>query len=216
MFRDRFDAGEKLARELRRYRGASETLVLGVPRGGVLIGGVLARELNLKLDVMLTKKIGHPHDLEVAIGAVSLTGEILDTAQIETEKISTDYVSSEISRIRASLQSRYKKYRAGCSVAPVAGKTVILTDDGAATGRTLCAGINLLRRQGARAIVVALPVASRPALRLLKACADEVVCLDVPYDFQSIGQYYRDFRQISDEEARALLKESGSVIDRNR
>ncbi|MBI4059921.1 MAG: phosphoribosyltransferase [Elusimicrobia bacterium] len=206
MFRDRLEAALRLARELGRYRGAGNAIILAVPRGGLPIGSVLARELDLKLDVILTKKIGHPANPEFAIGAVSLTDEVLDRGVIESEAIPSEYIFSEIERIRASLRSRYRMYRGASNPLSVTGKTVILTDDGAATGRTLFVAIDLLRRQAARKIVVALPVAPPDTVELLKKRADEVVCLDVPDDFMAIGQYYGDFSQISDEEAVDLLK----------
>lgn len=208
MFRDRLEAGTRLARELRRYRGNKDAVVLAVPRGGLPIGGVLARELDLRLDVILTKKIGHPDNPEVAIGAVSLAGEAIDSALVGRGMIAPDYVASEIARIRANLRSRYRMYCGVSHPPPVAGKIVILTDDGAATGQTLLVAIDLLRRQGARKIVVALPVAPPDTVELLESRADEVICIEVPDDFMAIGQFYEDFDQVSDEEAAGILRDA--------
>lgn len=216
MFLDRLDAGTRLARELRRYRGGKDTLILAVPRGGLPIGGVLARELNLKLDVILTKKIGHPNDAELAIGAVSLTGEAIDSARIARDGIASDSIASEIESIRANLRSRYWMYSGVSRPLPVSGKTVILTDDGAATGRTLLVAIDLLRREAARRIVVALPVAPPDTLQLLKNCADEVICLEVPEDFMAIGEFYENFTQVSDEEAMSILREAALRVKQER
>ncbi|OGR92477.1 MAG: hypothetical protein A2V88_01060 [Elusimicrobia bacterium RBG_16_66_12] len=207
MFRDRLDAAGRLARELSRYRDRKDAVVLAVPRGGLPIGGVLARELGLKLDVILTKKIGHPDNPEFAIGAVSLTDAAINTALVEREGIPSAYISAEIARIRESLRQRYEMYRGAARPLPLKGKTVILTDDGAATGRTLLAAIELLKSEGAARIVVALPVAPPDTVEVLRGGADEVICLDQPAGFMAIGQFYRDFSQVPDEEAIAILKE---------
>lgn len=206
MFHDRHDAARRLVRELARYRDREDALVLAIPRGGLPIGALLARELGLKLDVILTKKIGHPDNPEFAIGAVSLAGEAVNSAVIERERIPSAFIAGEISRIRESLRQRYKMYRGAAKPLSVAGKTVILTDDGAATGRTLLAAIDLLRKDGAGKIVVALPVAPPDTVAVLESRADEVVCLEVPEEFMAIGAFYSDFSQVSDEEAVALLR----------
>lgn len=206
MFHDRHDAAVRLVRELQRYRDREDALVLAVPRGGLPIGGVLARELRLKLDVILTKKIGHPYNPEFAIGAVSLTDETLDEDLVRREGISTSYLDEEIARIRKKLHERYRMYHGAGRPLSVAGQTVILTDDGAATGRTLLVAIDLLRREGAAKIVVALPVAPPDTVALLKSRADEVICLEIPSSFMAIGEFYDDFTQVEDEEAVAILK----------
>jgi predicted phosphoribosyltransferase len=213
MFRDRREAAGRLARELSRYRDRKDAVVLAVPRGGLPIGGVLARELNLKLDVILTKKIGHPDNPEFAIGAVSLTDAAVDAALIEREGIPSGYISTEIARIRESLRQRYQMYRGAARPLSVADKTVILTDDGAATGRTLIAAIELLRHEGAGKIIVALPVAPPDTVELLGRNADQVVCLEQPVDFMAIGQFYRDFSQVPDEEAVAILRGEPQAAD---
>lgn len=210
MFHDRHDAAVRLVRELQRYRGRRDTLVLAIPRGGLPIGGTLAAELGLKLDVILTKKIGHPYNPEFAIGAVSLTGETHDEELARREGISAGWIAGEIARIRAKLRERYRLYHGDEPPLPVAGKTVILTDDGAATGRTLLVAIDLLRGEGAAKIVVAIPVAPPDAVDLLEAKADEVVCLEVPPSFMAIGEFYDDFAQVSDEEAAAILRKEGA------
>lgn len=207
MFRDRLDAAGRLAAKLQRYRGLKEAVILAIPRGGLPIGGVLARELGLKLDVILTKKIGHPANPEFAIGAVSLTDAAIDAALVERERIPSGFIASEIARVRESLRQRYRMYRGAARPLPVAGKTVILTDDGAATGRTLLAAIELLRSEGAGKIVAALPVAPPDTVKVLERSADEVVCLEVPGDFMAIGQFYENFSQVADEEAVSILRD---------
>lgn len=210
MFHDRRDAAARLARELRRYRGRRDAVVLAIPRGGLPIGGVLASELGLGLDVILTKKIGHPYNPEFAIGAVSLTGEIHDEELARREGISPGWIAGEVARIRGSLRERCRLYRGDEPPPAVAGKTVILTDDGAATGRTLLAAIGLLRGEGASRIVVAIPVAPPDAVELLEREADEVVCLEVPSSFMAIGEFYEDFSQVTDAEAAAILRKEGA------
>ena len=210
MFHDRHDAAVRLASELRSYRDAKDAVVLAVPRGGLPIGGVLARELNLKLDVILTKKIGHPYNPEFAIGAVSLTDEILDEDLVRREGISGGYLDGEVARIRGALRAKYRLYHGAGRPLPVAGRTVILTDDGAATGRTLLAAIDLLRREGAAKIVAAIPVAPPETVQLLKSRADEAVCLETPSSFMAIGEFYEDFSQVEDSDAVAILK--GEVL----
>jgi putative phosphoribosyl transferase len=206
MFPDRRDAARALAEKLGRYEGRKDAVILAVPRGGVAIGAVLSERLHLPLDVILTKKIGHPRNPEFAIGAVSLTGEAVDSALIEREGIPAAYIDSMVARIRESLWQRYRMYRGSSRPMNVAGKTVILTDDGAATGRTLLAAIDLLRRDGAGKIVVAIPVAPPDTVETLRLASDETVCLEIPSEFMAIGGHYSDFSQVTDEEALALLK----------
>jgi len=206
MFHDRHDAALRLVRKLQAYRDREDAVVLAIPRGGLPIGGLLAEQLRLKLDVLLTKKIGHPDNPEFAIGAVSLKDETLDEELVARERIPSRYLDSQIARIRDGLRARYRMYHGDAPPLPVAGRTVILTDDGAATGRTLLVAVDMLRRQGAAKIIVALPVASREAFELLKARADEVVCLDVPLQFMAIGEFYEDFSQVEDAEAVRILR----------
>jgi predicted phosphoribosyltransferase len=207
MFRDRVDAGERLARALKRYKGRAGLLVLAVPRGGLPVGAVLARELGAELDVALVKKIGHPNDPEFAIGAVSPTGTELDLDVLRREGVSTEYAVREAERLREILLERRRFYRGGAPAADVRGRTVILADDGAATGRTLSAAASLLKEDGAAKVVAAVPVGSPEAVAALRRRADEVVCLETPDDFTAIGRCYRDFAQVSDEEAAALLRD---------
>lgn len=206
MFRDRAEAARLLVPKLARFRGRPDALILAVPRGGVPIGAHLARELGLPLDVILTKKIGHPDNPEFAVGAVSLTDESIDDEAVDRDHIAADYLAEEIVRVREALRRRYRMYCGAARPALTAGKTVILVDDGAATGRTLMVAVDLLRRQGAAMIVAALPVASVEAVAALRARGAETVCLEVPRDFVAIGAHYRDFAPVPDETAVALLR----------
>lgn len=206
MFHDRHDAAVRLSRRLQAYRGRRDALVLAIPRGGLPIGAELARRLGLRLDAILTKKIGHPRDPEFAIGAVSLDDVAIDAALAAREGIASDWIAAEADRIRESLRERSRVYHGSGEHVPVAGSTVILTDDGAATGRTMLVAVDLLRRQGAARIVAAVPVAPAEAVAALSARADEVVCLEVPSSFMAIGEYYDDFTQVSDAEAAEMLR----------
>jgi len=208
MFRDRNDAAERLARRLQKYHGNKDAIVLAVPRGGVVIGAVLAQALRLPLDIALAKKIGHPRNSERAIGAVSLRGEVLDQDWLDSKELPPDYFKDEVARIRDDLKREYRAYRGDAKPPALAGKTVILVDDGAATGHTLLAAIGLLRAENPARIVVALPVALREAATLLSIQADEVLSLETPEYFDAIGECYRVFGQVSEEETVNLLSEA--------
>lgn len=210
MFKDRLDAAGRLVRRLQGYRDSRNAVVLAIPRGGLPIGARLARELGLRLDVILIKKIGHPENPECAIGAVSLTASSVDEALVARGGVSSGYVAAEVSRLQDSLRRRSRLYRGAARPLPVQGKTVILTDDGAATGRTLLSAVELLRRDGAGRIVVAIPVAPPETVEALERAADEVVCLETPGNFMAIGQFYDDFSQVPDEEVVEILKAQGS------
>lgn len=210
MFRDRVDAGRRLAGGLERYRGRAGAIVLAVPRGGLPVGAEVARALGLPLDALLVKKIGHPANPECAVGAVSLTGEAVDPGTLARAGVPAEYAAAEVERLRADLRRRSVRYRGAAPPPAVSGRTVILVDDGAATGLTLLAAVDVLRRERAGRIVVAVPVASAEAAAALRARADELVCLLVPPDLDAIGRYYADFSQVSDEEAVALLRDGAA------
>ena len=205
MFRDRWEAGKRLAAALEKYRGRRDAVVLAVPRGGLPVGAVIARELGLPLDAMLTKKIGHPANPEVAVGAVALTGEEI-SPNAEELGVPEDYLCEKIERLRAELRRRHELYLGSGEPLPVAGRTVLLTDDGAATGLTLKVAAGALKNAGAARVVVAVPVAPPNALVVLRSRADEVVCLETPLDFRAVGQYYDDFSEVTDDQAVAILR----------
>jgi predicted phosphoribosyltransferase len=205
MFRDRNDAAQRLARQLQKYHGREDAVVLAVPRGGVVIGAVLARELRLPLDIVLVKKIGHPSNSELAVGAVSLTSEHADPVFLAKADITPEYIKEEAQQIREDLREQYRLYRGHAKPIELADKIVILTDDGAATGNTLIAAISLIRQERPARIIVALPVAPAKTATLLSLQADEVLCLESPQRFDVISRYYRVFGQVDDEEAVRLL-----------
>lgn len=205
MFRDRLQAGERLAAALESYRGRKDAVVLAVPRGGLPVGAVVAEALELPLDVMLTKKIGHPENPEVAIGAVALSGEVIGP-MARAYGVPEAYLREQIRRLRAELKRRRTLYAAGEEPVPVAGKTVLLVDDGAATGMTLQVAAAALKNAGAARVVIAVPVAPPDAVEVLRAKADEVICLETPEDFRAVGQFYADFSEVDDRQAAGLLR----------
>ncbi len=204
MFKDRFDAGRQLAKALQHYKNR-DGVILAVPRGGVEIGYVLARELDLPLEVVLSKKIGHPNQPEFAIGAVSLESRIVN----ERPDVSEEYIEKETNRLRQLLRERYKSYYGDRQPLSLEDKIVIVVDDGIATGNTLLSTVELVRHHRPRWVVVAIPVAPPDSLRHIEQAkgVDEVVCLLAPRDFYAVGQFYENFDQVEDEEVRRLLKE---------
>ena len=206
LFKDRYSAGKLLAQKLQSYKNNPDTVILAIPRGGLETGFSLAKELNLPLDVIFTKKIGFPGNPEYAIGAVSLNSEVIVKTLISTGQVSQKYVDEQIKKIRALLQERYKQYLGDKKPLDLKDKIVIITDDGAATGRTLLAAIELIKKEKAKRIIVAIPVGHPETVAELKKKA-EVICLETPADFFAVGQFYEHFAQVTDEEAIRLLQE---------
>jgi predicted phosphoribosyltransferase len=203
MFVDRMDAGIELAKALERFRG-TDAVLLAIPRGGVPVAAEVARKLNLPLDILLTKKIGHPQQPELAIGAVSLYGMLHDPRY----DVPRSYIDAEAERIRSVLRERGNTYRSGRRALPVKGRTAIIVDDGIATGYTVRAAIGLLRQAGAKRVVVAVPVAAWQTVDMLEKLADQLICLEVPDELIAIGAHYEDFSQVSDEEVIALMDDA--------
>ena len=203
MFKDRVDAGIQLATTLSQYKNKEGLVILAVPRGGLPLGAVLAKNLNAKLDVVLTKKIGHPFNKEYAIGAVSLESRILTDAQA----VPQHYIEEETERIREKLKIRQEQYNRNRTPQNLKDKIVIIVDDGIATGNTIRATAQLVSGQKPEKVVVAVPIAPKSAVLKLQASPyiDEVVCLLVPTNFHAVGQFYLDFDQVSDKEAIKIL-----------
>lgn len=208
MFKDRFDAGHKLAEKLQKYKDNPQAVILAIPRGALEIGAVLSRELHLPLDVILTKKIGYPGNPEYAIGAMSLDTVIIDKRALEFSGELESYLKKEILEIRELLQKRSEAYHQNREPISLENKIVIVTDDGIATGKTLEITIDLIKKKKPAKIVVAVPVASKEALQLIKKKVDEVICLEVPDIFMSVSQWYAHFDQVDDEQAIQLLQGS--------
>ncbi len=201
-FRNRFDAAQQLAPLLEKYRN-EEGVILAVPRGGVPIGHYLAKYFGFPLELLLTKKLGHPLEPEFAIGAVTLEDSFVD----EGFDLPPDFIEKEITQIRKALERRYKSFMGDRQPIDLKGKTVIVVDDGIATGRTIMAAIKLLRKKQPKRLVVAVPVAPPSAASEFEGLADDFICVYTPEDFFGVGGFYEDFEQVEDSEVMALLLE---------
>jgi predicted phosphoribosyltransferase len=206
-FRDRREAGERLAEALADLKGRPDLLVLGIPRGGVVVAAAVAHALKAPLDVIITRKIGAPENSELAIGAVASGGaRVLDARLIRMLGVPRAYVEAEIARQEAEIARRERAFRGDRPPLAVAGRSVIVVDDGIATGATTLATLRALRQKNPAALILAVPVASRQALKRLRREADRVVCLFSPEVFWAVGLYYADFEQTTDEEVVSLLR----------
>ncbi len=205
MFTDRKQAGRELAERLKSFR-TKDVVVVAIPRGGLPIGAIVAKELNAPLDVVVTKKIGHPENPEFAVGAISQEGYILNPEFRVTE----DYLSGQITKLREVIQKRLDLYYSKARPHDLRDKWVVLVDDGIATGHTILASIDLILNQYPAGIVVATPVAPPATIQKLKnvSFVNDVVCLEQPEDFSSVGQFYKNFLPVSDEEAVAILEQA--------
>lgn len=201
-FLDRYDAAMKLIPLLEKYR-YEDGVVLAVPRGGVPIGYYIAMQLDFPLDLLMTKKIGHPYNEEYAIGAVGMEGSIIE----DTSSVPNEYIVEEISRIRKELSERYKKFMGNKEPVDISNKIVIVVDDGVATGRTILATLKMLRKKNPKKLVVAVPVSSVQAAEKISELVDDFICLHTPEPFFGVGRFYEDFSQTTDEEVITLLKE---------
>ncbi len=205
-FFNRSEAGHLLAVKLAKYAGRPEVLVLALPRGGVPVGFEVVAALRVPLDVLVVRKLGLPDDEELAMGAVASGGlRVLNTTMLSMAKTADRSIATVAARERHELERREKLYRLGHPAPVLHGRTVILVDDGIATGSTMRVAIAAVRRQHAYRVVVATPVAARSSYLELRAAADEMVTILMPKEFTSVGQFYTDFAQTTDREVITLL-----------
>ena len=216
MFQNREEAGRRLAEKLRAYAGREETIVLGVPRGGVVVAYEVARALDVPLDVLVLRKLGVPWQEELAFGAIAQGGvRILDEEIVEMLTLSQADIERVAAKEQIELERRERTYRAGKPPLDLRGKTVILVDDGIATGASARAALRTLRAMGPQRIVLAVPVAPRATADRLGAEADEVVCEETPETFYAIGQFYGDFLPVEDREVIGLLERAAPKAAEN-
>ncbi len=202
---DRHEAGQMLAHALARYRDDPNLVVLGLPRGGVPVAFEVARGLQVPLDVLIVRKLGLPGHEEFAMGAIASGGTIVMNPDVSPFQVSESAINSVVARERAELERRETLYRGARAALDVAGRIVIVVDDGLATGSTMLAATRGVKMREPQAVIVAVPVASREAVDALRREADEVVCIATPEPFRAVGLWYRDFSQTSDDEVRRLL-----------
>jgi len=207
MFYDREDAAHKLAAAMRKMK-LHNPLVLAIPRGGVVTGAILARDLGGELDVVLSRKLRAPDQPELAIGAISEDGQVeLNRRAYEALAVSDEYLEGEKRHQLAEIARRRQLFRKVRPEVPIPGRTVIVTDDGIATGSTMMAALQTVRPQHPARLIVAVPVAPYDRLPAFEACCDQLVCLDSPVDFWAVGQFYREFPTVEDEQVVDLLKD---------
>lgn len=205
-FRDRREAGRVLAQELAAYRDTDGLLVLGLARGGVAVGWEVAAALHAEFDAFLVRKLGVPNWSELAMGALASGGVVvMNDNVVSSLHISDAQVRTVIDRETVELERRERAYRGGQPVADPRDKTVILVDDGIATGASMLAGVRALRASKPESIVVAVPVGPQSVCQELALEADDVVCATMPSDFEAVGQVFVDFHQVTDDEVRELL-----------
>ncbi len=206
-FANRQESGHRLAAEFNEYRG-EETVVLGLTHGGIPVAYEVASALDAPLDVLVVRKLGAPDQPEFAVGAVAPGATVYDREAVRLLRLPEQYLEAITQRESRELARQEALYRERHPQIDLTGKTVIIVDDGIATGATTAAGIASVRKRSAREIIVAAPVCSANAARRLGAEADRVMYLDAPEDFRAVGSYYEDFTQVSDEDVQAILKRS--------
>jgi len=208
-FRDRDEAGERLGARLSEL-ALSDPLVLAIPRGGVEVGAAIARALDAELDVVLSRKLRAPAQPELALGAVSEGGEVyLNREAVEMTGSSAAYIDEERRRQLGEIARRAQLYRTVKPAARIEGRSVIITDDGLATGSTMIAGLRTVREQRPRELICAVPVAPPERLEEVRRLCDTLLCLLAPARFWAVGQFYGDFVQVADDRVVALLAQFG-------
>jgi len=214
-FEDRKDAGGRMISLVEEYRGAADAIVLGLPRGGIVVALEIALALQLPLDVWVTRKIGAPLNPELAIGSVDFDGNLLlDENATRLYEVSERNIREMADEQIVEARRRYERYRGVAEPPDVKGKTVLVVDDGVATGFTMLAALKSLRLRGAEKIICVIPVASPRVMNRLGKNADAVQCFSTPSYFGAVGEFYRNFDQVSDEEVIACLEKARQSISR--
>ena len=205
-FADRRQAGQVLAQKLGRYRGDRDVVVLGLPRGGVPVAYEVAHALDAPLDVFVVRKLGLPGHEEFAMGAIATGGVMVMNPDIRDFHVPEAALEAVVARERAELDRRERLYRGDRPPVVLENRTVILVDDGLATGSTMLAAVTAVKGANPKAVVVAVPVAAPQTCQTLRSHVDDVVCATTPEPFRAVGLWYRDFAQVSDAEVHALLE----------
>lgn len=209
LFKDRFEAGQILAEKLRHYADRSDVVVLGLPRGGVPVAFEVAQALHAPLDIFLVRKLGVPGQEELAMGAIASGGiRVLNDEVVRYLSISSETIETATAQQEAELTRRESEYRGDRHMPSLRGKTVILVDDGLATGSSMKAAAEAAKQHQPKKIVVAVPVAAPATCEEFQDLVDEVVCAETPEPFHAVGQWYQDFSQTTGEEVRDLLHRS--------
>ena len=212
-FQDRQEAGRELAARLRKYAGRNDVIVLALPRGGVPVAFEAAEALGAPLDLFLVRKLGTPGHRELAMGAIASGGvRVLNNDVVQWYSISPEAIDAVAREEQLELERRESTYREGRPASSLAGKVVILIDDGLATGSTMRAAVQAVKQLAPARIVVAVPVGAPETCEELSEIADEVVCARMPQPFSAVGQWYLNFEQTTDEEVRALLRAHSRVV----
>jgi len=205
LFRNRVEAGQRLGEALKDLKGR-DVIVLGIPRGGVVVASEVAEALGAPLDVIITRKVSPPGEPEYALGAVGQDGEvIMDQKAAVSLGVDKGYLEAEIARKRVEVRERTLKFRGERPFPSLAGKVVVVVDDGMATGSSVSAAVLSIKKRGPKEVVVAVPVAPSDAVETLTEDGNRVVCLETPGAFFAIGEFYGDFEQVDDEEVREIL-----------
>jgi len=206
LFKDRLEAGKLLAQKLLMYKGADDLLILGIARGGVLVAAEVAQELGAVFSTIVVRKVGAPSNEELALGAVSESGEgVFNENLIAIFEVTKEYLAKEVHKEKLIAQQRASLYRTSVPLADTRHKKIILIDDGIATGASVLAAIKTIRARGVGKLILAVPVASEETLSQLAKEVDEVVCLTSPLFFDAIGSFYRHFDPVEDEEIVRLI-----------
>ena len=210
VFRDRVEAGKKLAEAVKEFRGR-DVVVLGIPRGGVVVANEVAKALAAPLDIVVTRKIEAPGEPEYALGAVTQEGDvIMDRQAAESLGASPQYLDDQVKKKREEVKERMQRLRGDAPYPRLEGKVVIIVDDGIATGSSVGAAVMSVKKRKPKEIVVAVPVAPADAVETLSEEGAKVVCLETPGSFLAIGEFYRDFDQVEDIRVKRILDENSA------